>query len=75
LIEIEKDMLFPCIETIFRLISGCGNLEEFFAECRSIIMILVHSTRKVGDHLKEREDRQCVINAEDWDISLKNALL
>jgi hypothetical protein len=32
LIEIEKDMLFLCIERIFGLISGCRNLELFF--CR-----------------------------------------
>jgi hypothetical protein len=28
----------------------------FFLDCRSITVILVRSTGKVGDHLKERED-------------------
>jgi hypothetical protein len=49
-------MLFLCIERIFGLISGCRNLERFFADYRSITMILVRSTREVGDRLKERED-------------------
>jgi hypothetical protein len=56
LIEIEKDMLFLCIEIIFGLISGCRNLERIFADCRSNTVILVCSTGEVGDHLKERED-------------------
>jgi hypothetical protein len=56
LLEIEKDMLFPCIERIFGLISGCRNLEGIFAECRSITVIPVRSKGKAGDHLKERED-------------------
>jgi hypothetical protein len=56
LIEIEKDMLFLCIERVFGLISGCRNLERIFADCRSSTVIPVHSTGKVGDHLKERED-------------------
>jgi hypothetical protein len=38
------------------LISGCRNLEIIFAYFRSIIVIPVHSTGEVGDHLKERED-------------------
>jgi hypothetical protein len=50
LIEIEKDMLFLCIERIFGLISGCRNLERIFADCRSITVIPVHSTREVGEH-------------------------
>jgi hypothetical protein len=52
----KKDMLFLCIERIFGLISGCRNLEIFFADCRSNTMILVHSTEEVGEHLKEKED-------------------
>jgi hypothetical protein len=49
-------MLFLCIERIFGLTSGCKNLERFFADYRSITLIPMHSTGKVGDHLKERED-------------------
>jgi hypothetical protein len=49
-------MLFLCIERIFGLISGCMNLERIFVACRSINVILVCSTGKYGDHLKERED-------------------
>jgi hypothetical protein len=56
LIEIVKDMLSLCIERIFGLTSGCRNLERIFAECRSITVIPVLSTGKVGDHLKGRED-------------------
>jgi hypothetical protein len=56
LIEIEKNVLFLCIEIIFGLISGCRNLERFFADCRSSTVIPVHSTGEAGDCLKERED-------------------
>jgi hypothetical protein len=49
-------MLFLCIEKIVGLISGCRNLERSFADCKSITVIPVRSTREVGDHLKERED-------------------
>jgi hypothetical protein len=38
-------------------------------------MILVHNTRKVGDHLKEYKDEPFVTVAEDWDIWLKNSLV
>ena len=38
-------------------------------------MILVHSTGKVGDHLKENEDQPFVTVAEDQDILLRNALV
>jgi hypothetical protein len=38
-------------------------------------MIPVHSTRKVGGRLREREDWHCVIVAEDRDILLRNALV
>jgi hypothetical protein len=56
LIEIVKDMLFLCIEIIFGLISGYRNLERTFGDCRSITVIPMRSTGRVGDHLKERED-------------------
>jgi hypothetical protein len=56
LIEIEKDMLFLCIERNFGLMSGCRNLERIFADCRSKTVILVCSTGKVGENLNERED-------------------
>jgi hypothetical protein len=52
----NKDMLFLCIERIFGLISGCMNLERFFADCRSSTVILVCSTEEVGEHTKEKED-------------------
>jgi hypothetical protein len=54
--EMEKDMLFLCIERVFGLITGCRNLEMFFADCRSNTMILgkVRSTKKVGEHLKKK---------------------
>jgi hypothetical protein len=55
LIEIEKDMLFLCIEIFFGLISGCRNLERIFADCRSIIVIPVRSTREVGECIGEKE--------------------
>jgi hypothetical protein len=50
--EIKKDMLFLCIERIFGLISGCRNLEDFFADCRSNTMILVRRIEDIGEHLK-----------------------
>jgi hypothetical protein len=53
-IELEKDMLFLCIERIFGLIRGCRNLEIILADCRSNTVILVHSTRKVGELTRER---------------------
>ena len=37
-----------CIEIIFRLTSECRILERIF--CRSITVILLRSTGKVGDH-------------------------
>jgi hypothetical protein len=54
LIRIVKDMLYLCIERIFGLTNGCKILEIIF--CRLATMILVDSTRNVGDHLRERED-------------------
>jgi hypothetical protein len=56
--EMKKDMLFLCIEIIFRLISGCRKLERIFADCRSNTMILreVHSTKNIGEHLREKEE-------------------
>jgi hypothetical protein len=54
LARIVKDMLYLCIERIFGLTSGCNILERIC--CRLAPMILVSSTREVGDHLKERED-------------------
>jgi hypothetical protein len=56
--EMKKDMLFLCIERVFGLTSGCKNLEIFFVDCRSNIMILgeVHNTEKIGEHLREKED-------------------
>jgi hypothetical protein len=56
LIEIEKDMLFLCIERIFGLMNGCRNLERIFADCRSNTVILVRSTGEVGELTRERED-------------------
>jgi hypothetical protein len=49
-------MLFLCIEIIFGLMNGCRNLERIFADYRLNTVILVHSTRKVGEHLRGRED-------------------
>jgi hypothetical protein len=63
--EMKKDMLFLCKERFFGLISGCKNLEMFFADCRSNTMILVRSTKKDGERLKEKEDWHCVITTED----------
>jgi hypothetical protein len=56
--EMNKYMLFLCIERVFGLINGCRNLERIFADCRSNTMILgeVRSTEEVGEHLKEKED-------------------
>jgi hypothetical protein len=53
MIEIVKDMLSLCIERIFGLTNGCRILEINF--CWFITMIPVRSTRKGGDHLRERE--------------------
>jgi hypothetical protein len=52
----KKYMLFLCIERIFGLISGCKNLEFFFVDCKSNIVILVHSTEEVGEHTRGKED-------------------
>jgi hypothetical protein len=43
---------------VFGLISGCKNLELFFADCRFNTMILeeMHSTENVGEHIREKED-------------------
>jgi hypothetical protein len=38
-------------------------------------MILMRSTRKVGDHLRERDDQPYVTVAEDQEILLRNALV
>jgi hypothetical protein len=67
-----KYMLYLCIEIIFGLTNGCRILEINF--CRLTIMILARSTRKFGDHGREREDYLFVIVAEDHDILLRNAL-
>jgi hypothetical protein len=54
----KKDLLFLCIERVLGLISGCRNLERIFADCKSNTMILgeVRSTKKIGEHLREKED-------------------
>jgi hypothetical protein len=57
---------------MFGLTNGCRVLERII--CRLATKILVHSTGKVGDHLKEREDYPSVTAAENWDILLRNAL-
>jgi hypothetical protein len=49
-----KYILFLCIKRMFGLTNGCGILERIV--CRLATMILVHSTGKVGNHLKEKED-------------------
>jgi hypothetical protein len=54
MIRIVKDMLYLCIERMFGLTNGCRTLERIC--CRLATMILVRSTGKVGDHLRERED-------------------
>jgi hypothetical protein len=54
MIRIMKNMLYLCIKRMFGLISVCQILERNV--CRLATMILVHSTGKDGDHLKERED-------------------
>jgi hypothetical protein len=46
------DMLYLCIERMSGLTSGCRILERNF--CRLATMILVRSTRRVGDHLNEK---------------------
>jgi hypothetical protein len=56
LIDLVKDMLFLCIEIIFGITSGCRTLERIFEYCMSITVIPVHSTRKVGHRLRERDD-------------------
>jgi hypothetical protein len=43
-----------CIERMFGLTNGCRILEIFF--CRLATMILVRSTGKARDHLRERGD-------------------
>jgi hypothetical protein len=52
MIRIMKDMLLLCIERMFGLTIGCRILEIIFSKLA--IMILVRSTRKVGDHLKRK---------------------
>jgi hypothetical protein len=47
-------MLFLWIERMFGLIDGCKILGRIFFKLVS--MILVHSKRKDGHHLRERED-------------------
>jgi hypothetical protein len=54
LIRIVKDMLYLCIERMFGLTSGCNILE--ITICRLATMIVARSTKRVGDHLNERED-------------------
>jgi hypothetical protein len=54
MIRIMKYMLYLCIERMFGLTNGCNILEIIF--CRLDTMILVRSTKKAGDHLRERED-------------------
>jgi hypothetical protein len=54
LTRIVKDMLYLCIERMFGLTNGCKILERIFY--RLATMILLHSIRKVGDHLKQGED-------------------
>jgi hypothetical protein len=71
----KKDMLFICIERIFGLISGCRNLERFFADCMSNTVILVRSTGEVGEHTIEKEDLHFSITTEGRDILLRNALV
>jgi hypothetical protein len=58
---------------MFGLTNGCRTLEIIF--CRLDTMILVCSTRKVGDHLREREDEIFVKAAKGCDILLRNALV
>jgi hypothetical protein len=72
LTRIVKDMLYVCIERMFGLTNGCRIIERVF--CRLLTMILVCSTGKARDHLKEREDKLSIIFAENWDILLRNAL-
>jgi hypothetical protein len=71
--EMMKDMLFLCIESMFGQTNGCRILERIF--CRLATMILVRSTGKVGDHLKEKDDQFFVTTAEDRDILLRNSLI
>jgi hypothetical protein len=47
-------MLFLCIERMFGLKNGSMILEIFFR--RLVTVIPVRNTRKVGGHIKERED-------------------
>jgi hypothetical protein len=56
--EMKEDMLFLCIERVFRLINGCKNLEMFFADCRSSTIILgeMRNTKTIGEHLREKEN-------------------
>jgi hypothetical protein len=68
-----KDMLFLCIEIMFGLTNGCRTPERIFY--RLATMILVCSTRKVRDHLREREDELFITIVEDRDIFLRNALV
>ena len=49
-----KDMLLVSIERMFGLTNGCNILELIFY--RLVNVILVRSTEKFGDHLRERED-------------------
>jgi hypothetical protein len=72
MIRIVKDMLYLCIERMFGLTNECRILERMF--CRLAPTILARNTRKVGDHLKERENKPSITIAENWDIFLRNAL-
>jgi hypothetical protein len=54
MIRIVKDMLYLYIERMFGLTSGCMILERNV--CRLATMTLTHSIKRVGNHLKERED-------------------
>ena len=48
--------VIPMHRIIFGLTSGCRTLEITFVDGRCISMILLCSTKKVGDRLKKRED-------------------
>jgi hypothetical protein len=54
LIEIVKDMLFLCIEIFFGLTSGCRTLERMFADCRSIVVILLQYRKGWGSFKRKR---------------------
>ena len=50
----ERYVIPRCIERMFGIPNGCRILERIF--CKLVIVILVCSTRKVGDCLRESED-------------------